>query len=110
LRQSAHTEQLLYKPEETLTELSQIMDLSQGDLILTGTPGGVALKLTSEVSDQLLNPFLSGDKKLELLLESQIENSQYLKRGDIVKCQVKSVDGHIDLGIMENRVVTVDEF
>nr|WP_243239360.1 fumarylacetoacetate hydrolase family protein [Sulfobacillus harzensis] len=41
LRQSASTAQLLYTPEETLTELSRVMDLQAGDVLLTGTPGGV---------------------------------------------------------------------
>jgi 2-keto-4-pentenoate hydratase/2-oxohepta-3-ene-1,7-dioic acid hydratase in catechol pathway len=53
LRQSANTNQLLFKPSETLEELSEIMDLSTGDLVLTGTTGGVALNLSAEVMDQL---------------------------------------------------------
>lgn len=107
LRQSANTEQLLYKPEETIEELSRMMDFDPGDLLMTGTPGGVALKLTGEQFEQLTNPFLPGDKKLDLVLESQTGNKSYLKNGDIVRCEIKSPDGRIDLGFQENRVVSV---
>jgi len=105
LRQSANTEQLLYKPEETITELSGMMDFDPGDLVMTGTPGGVALKLSEEQLLQLSNPFLPSDEKLTLLLESQKENTSYLKSGDVVRCEIKSPDGRIDLGCQENRVV-----
>lgn len=104
LRQSAHTKQLLYKPEETLTELSKIQDFSPGDLLLTGTPGGVALALTSDEFEQLNNPFLSGDKKLNILLESQSKITNYLKVGDTIRCEIKSPNGQIDLGVQINNV------
>jgi 2-keto-4-pentenoate hydratase/2-oxohepta-3-ene-1,7-dioic acid hydratase in catechol pathway len=44
VRQSANTSQLIYKPAETLTHVATIMDLRRGDVILTGTPGGVILR------------------------------------------------------------------
>jgi 2-keto-4-pentenoate hydratase/2-oxohepta-3-ene-1,7-dioic acid hydratase in catechol pathway len=105
LRQSSNTKQLLYKPDETLTELSEIMNLSAGDLLLTGTPGGVALHLTPEDFDKLANPFLPGDKKMEVLVDTQLQNPRYLKDGDVIKCEIKSPDHSIDLGVQENRVV-----
>jgi 2-keto-4-pentenoate hydratase/2-oxohepta-3-ene-1,7-dioic acid hydratase in catechol pathway len=105
LRQEAHTEQLLYKPEETLTELSAMQDFSPGDLLLTGTPGGVALALTSDEFDQLNSPFLSGDKKLDIILESQSKITRYLKIGDTIRCEIKSPNGKIDLGVQANKVV-----
>lgn len=109
LRQSANTEQMLFKPEESLTELSQLMDFSPGDLVLTGTPGGVALHLNSETLDQLMNPFVSFDKKMGLLVESQQDNPRYLKEGDVIRCEVKTADGRVNLGCQENRVVRVTQ-
>lgn len=105
LRQSANTSQLLYKPAETLTELSGVMDLSPGDLLLTGTPGGVAQKLTPEVSEQMMNPFLDGKKKMEVFIESQLGNDRFLKHHDRVRCEIKSADGAIDLGVQINKIV-----
>lgn len=108
LRQSANTGQLLYKPEETLTELSEMMDLSVGDLVVTGTPGGVALHLTKEVMDQIMNPFFPGDKKMTLLMESQQKLPNYLKDGDVIRCEISSPDGSISLGQQISRVVSQD--
>ncbi|MFC2948086.1 fumarylacetoacetate hydrolase family protein [Virgibacillus sediminis] len=104
LRQSANTSQLLFKPAETITELSQIMDLSKGDLILSGTTGGVAMKLTPEILKMVSNPTLSVEEKTNALLESQSENDSYLKDGDIVRARIKSKDGKIDLGELKNAV------
>lgn len=105
LRQSTNTKQLLFKPAETLTELSAIMDLSKGDLLITGTTGGVALNLSPELIGQISNPVLSHQQKLDLLLESQLQNGKYLVDGDIIKCQIRSTDGAIDLGEQINEVV-----
>lgn len=106
LRQNANTGQLLYKPEETLIELSQTMNLSVGDLVVTGTPGGVALHLSKEVMDQIMNPFFPGDKKMALLLESQQKLPNYLKDGDVIRCEISSPDGSIYLGKQVSRVVS----
>ncbi|MEH7095256.1 fumarylacetoacetate hydrolase family protein [Neobacillus vireti] len=107
LRQSANSCQLLYKPAETLTELSEIMDLSKGDLILTGTTGGVALNISPEVNNRLADSSLTAQQRVEIILESQQKNNaRYLKEGDIVRCQIKSPDGSIDLGEQRNKVVT----
>lgn len=72
---------------------------------MTGTPGGVALHLSPEVFNQLSNPFLPGDKRMELIIESQKENPKYLKEGDVIRCEIKSPDSKIDLGVQENKVV-----
>lgn len=106
LRQSANTNQLLYKPAETLTELSEIMDLSKGDLVITGTTGGVALSLTPEILGQLSSHLISYTEKVDLLIESQINNGKYLNDGDVIRCQIKSKDGKIDLGEQVNKVVS----
>ncbi|MDQ0338362.1 2-keto-4-pentenoate hydratase/2-oxohepta-3-ene-1,7-dioic acid hydratase in catechol pathway [Caldalkalibacillus uzonensis] len=105
VRQTSNTAFMLYKPEETLTHLSQIMNLYPGDLLLTGTPGGVALKLTSEELETLWNPFAPYDEKMELIIKSQKNNPDYLKVGDVIKCTAKSTDGKINLGTQENRIV-----
>lgn len=105
VRQLANTSQLLFKPEETLSELSEIVNLEPGDLVLTGTPGGVALNLSSEDMANMSNPSLSSQAKMELLLNSQQGRLAYLNEGDEIVCEIKSSDGRIDLGIQRNRVV-----
>jgi 2-keto-4-pentenoate hydratase/2-oxohepta-3-ene-1,7-dioic acid hydratase in catechol pathway len=105
LRQSANTNQLLFKPAETLTELSETMDLSKGDLIITGTTGGVALNLSKEVMNQISSLATPGQEKLDLLVESQLKIDKYLKDGDVIRCTIKSSNGKIDLGEQVNKVV-----
>lgn len=109
VRQSANTEQLLYKPEETLTELSEIINFYPGDLLLTGTPGGVALNLTAQELALLSNPTVSYDTKMQTLIEKSQAQHHYLQHGDVIKCEIKSKDGHIDLGVQENQVIFMNE-
>ncbi|MEH7335537.1 fumarylacetoacetate hydrolase family protein [Neobacillus drentensis] len=105
LRQSCNSSQLLYKPAETLTELSEVMDLSPGNLIVTGTGGGVALNLSPEVNALLSNLSVPYQQKLDLIVEKQLEGGKYLKDGDIIRSQIKSSNGKIDLGEQTNKVV-----
>lgn len=106
LRQSSNTSLLLFKPAETLTELSEIMDLSKGDLILTGTTGGVALNLSPEVVGKVSGLDVSPQKKLEIILETQLASDKYLQDGDVVRLSIKSADGSIDLGEQISKVVS----
>ena len=106
VRQQANTNQMLFKPAETLTELSEIMDLSPGDLVLTGTAGGVAMQLGGDVMEKMLNPVISGAEKMKLFVESQLNNHRYLKEGDVVRSVIGSADGRIQLGEQVNKVVS----
>ncbi len=60
VRQSANTAQLIYKPVETLSQLASIVGLKRGDLILTGTPGGVIAQGTPALV-QILKTHLLDD-------------------------------------------------
>ena len=106
LRQSANTDQLLFKPAETLVELSEIMDLSRGDLVMTGTTGGVAMNLTPELLGKVTSLAVPGQDKIDMMIEDQADNGRYLKDGDLVRCAIRSADGKIDLGEQRNRVVS----
>lgn len=105
LRQSANTNQLLFKPADTITELSEVMDLSKGDLIVTGTTGGVAMNLAAEEMSKVSDLTIPYDEKAKVMLESQLKLGNYLKDGDVVRCSIKSADGTIDLGEQVNKVV-----
>jgi 2-keto-4-pentenoate hydratase/2-oxohepta-3-ene-1,7-dioic acid hydratase in catechol pathway len=105
LRQSANTNQLLFKPSETIKELSEIMDLSKGDLIVTGTTGGVAMSLATEEMSKVSDLTTPYEEKVKTMLESQSKLANYLKDGDVIRCSIKSADGAIDLGEQVNKVV-----
>jgi len=103
IRQQTSTKKLLYKPSETIQELSEIMNLQIGDLIITGTTGGVALNMSLDTLQQIQNPAVSYETKREILLESQ-NNGYYLKDGDTVTCTIKSANNKINLGILRNKI------
>jgi len=105
VRQDASTAEMVYSPAETLTELSGVMDLFPGDLLATGTPGGVALKVPGPISRTVAN-LLPERLRWKAFLRSQSRNPLYLKAGDRIRSAIRSADGKIDLGVQENRVVT----
>lgn len=105
LRQSANTGQMLYKPAETLAELSGVMDLFPGDLLMTGTPSGVALKAPAPIVRKVAGLLLSQEQRMDTFIRRQLENSNYLQDGDVIRATIQSPSGHIDLGAQENKVV-----
>jgi len=108
IRQKANTSQLLFKPAETLSEISEVMDLYTGDLLLTGTPGGVALRIPSGFIQNLAAMFLSEQTRMKLFVENQLKSPRYLKNGDIIESTIRSSDGQINLGMQMLKVVTMD--
>ena len=47
-RQSGGYELMIYKPEQILAEILEFMSLEDGDIIMTGTPGGVGQVLSGD--------------------------------------------------------------
>ena len=71
LRQSANTNQLLFKPAGTLTELSTIMDFAVGDLVITGTAAGVAMSLSPDVVGTVTSLGVPFKEKTELFSKTR---------------------------------------
>lgn len=105
LRQSANTSAFIVKPEETLTELSSIIDLNPGDMLITGTPSGVAIQAPSKFVQWISNLLFSEKKRMELFVKMQAKTGRYLNDGDIIKSQIKTADERISLGVQENKIV-----
>ncbi|MDG2450466.1 MAG: fumarylacetoacetate hydrolase family protein [Saprospiraceae bacterium] len=102
LRQDATTDQLIFKPAATLTEISSFMNMNVGDLLLTGTPGGVIVKAPSKFKQGLATWLMTNEKKVAIFRK---QKATYLQDGDVIKAQIKSNNGSIDLGIQTNRIV-----
>jgi 2-keto-4-pentenoate hydratase/2-oxohepta-3-ene-1,7-dioic acid hydratase in catechol pathway len=68
LRQNSSTRQLVFNVFDQITQLSQAMTLEPGDLIFTGTPGGVG---------------------------AAMDPRQFLQAGDVVRCEIAGL-GHIE--------------
>lgn len=64
LRQNSNTKNLIFTVWDQIAELSQAMTLKPGDLIFTGTPGGVGLAM---------------------------KPPSFLKAGDVVRCEIEEL-------------------
>ena len=104
VRQDATTDLLIFKPGETLTELSSFADINPGDMLLTGTPGGVILNATPRVGLAILLNFTNDAKRRAKLIQTQ-KTVRYLEPGDQLELSICSRDGNVDLGIQKNRVI-----
>ena len=104
LRQQALAAELSYKPAETLTELSEIQDLAPGDLVVTGTPGGTAVKAPTKAK-MFIARLLPDHKRWELFINNALKDPDYLRDGDRILTSARTADGSIDLGEQHNTVV-----
>jgi 2-keto-4-pentenoate hydratase/2-oxohepta-3-ene-1,7-dioic acid hydratase in catechol pathway len=88
---------MIYSPLEALQALSRFQRLAPGDLLLTGTPEGTALRgLPKPVA--VVAAFLPPALKWKMFFRRQAQNPKYLKQGDIVEVTIGTDDGAIDLG------------
>jgi len=105
IRQDAMAAEMVFSPAETLTEFSHLEDLQVGDLLLTGTPGGVAVHPPNAVVQRFAG-LLPEARKWDLFIKSQRRNTAYLKPGDVVTASIRTRDGALDLGTQRNTVTT----
>ena len=104
VRQKSTAADLSYKPAETLTELSEIQDVGPGDLIVTGTPGGTAVKSPGALK-MFIARLLPDQKRWAMFIEGALKDPDYLNDGDQMIAWAKSADGELDLGIQRNTIV-----
>lgn len=102
VRQKSNTKLLMHKPADTLSEISKIFDMRVGDLLLTGTPGGVAMKVKAKTWwEEFSGTFKTEKEKFSEFIEEQSMSSRYLKSGDKIESTICSEDGLFDLGKQE---------
>lgn len=103
IRQKDSTANLVFKPAESLSEFSQVTDMRVGDVVLTGTPAGCALRVPPPLVVKA-SALLPEAVKWKIFLKMQSKNPKYLKVGDIVASSIKSADGTLNLGTQTNTV------
>ena len=104
-RQRAHVRDISYRPAETLTELSTVQDLGPGDVIVTGTPGGTAVKAPSALKVFIAKQ-LSESRRWKLFIAAAKQDPDYLQNGDQLHLRAATADGAINLGEHHNTVVS----
>ena len=88
---------MIYRPLQALQALTRFQRLDAGDLVMTGTPAGTALRAPAkpiEIIGNLLPPAV----KWKAFFKRQANNPKYLHDGDVVELTIATDDGVIDLG------------
>jgi len=104
VRQDESCADMVYGPAETLSEISQLEALAPGDLILTGTPGGVALQPPGPLLQRLAGALLPDAMRWQAFVAMQARRREYLQPGDRVRATIRTPDGAIDLGTQDTVV------
>ncbi|MFG3480288.1 fumarylacetoacetate hydrolase family protein [Streptomyces sp. NPDC047980] len=101
-RQERTTTDMIVRPAHALSLLARFQQLQPGDVLLTGTPGGTALKSPGRLLTTLA-ALLPPHKRWQKFFARQQANPDYLKDGDVVTARIATDDGALDLG--EQRTV-----
>ncbi|MFI2636557.1 fumarylacetoacetate hydrolase family protein [Streptomyces collinus] len=105
LRQDRTLADMIVRPAQALTLLARFQTLDAGDLLLTGTPGGTALKAPPKAVEKI-GALLPPAVKWKAFFKSQAKNPHYLHTGDLITATIATPDGRIDLG--EQRTPVAD--
>ncbi|EMJ52721.1 FAH family protein [Leptospira interrogans serovar Valbuzzi str. Duyster] len=107
IRQKDSASNLVFKPLESILELSQFCNISTGDVLLTGTPSGCALRAPGKLIQKIAS-ILPEKVKWNLFIKGQEKRTQYLRPGDVIRSTIRSVDHRIDLGEQILNIVEAD--
>ena len=105
VRQSDSTKNLVFKPAETISELSTFANIAAGDVLLTGTPSGCALRLPPAPVRRVVQ-LLPERQFWRLFRKAQGRRRQYLRAGDAISARIASPDGRLDLGEQTTRIAS----
>ena len=103
VRQDSTTADMIVRPARALTLLSRFQPMAPGDLLLTGTPGGTALKAPAKIAG-LAAGLLPPATRWKLFFKRQAANPRYLHDGDVITATIASPDGRLDLGTQHTTI------
>jgi 2-keto-4-pentenoate hydratase/2-oxohepta-3-ene-1,7-dioic acid hydratase in catechol pathway len=104
VRQDSTAAEMIVAPARALTLLSRFQPMSPGDLLLTGTPGGTALKAPGKIAGTLAG-LLPPATRWKLFFKREAANPRYLHDGDVITATIASPDGQLDLGTQRTTVI-----
>ena len=104
VRQDSTTADMIVAPARALTLLARFQPMAPGDLLLTGTPGGTALKAPAKIAGMVAG-LLPPATRWKLFFGRQAANPRYLHDGDVITATIASPDGHLDLGTQRTTVI-----
>ncbi|MFE7032679.1 fumarylacetoacetate hydrolase family protein [Streptomyces sp. NPDC057621] len=103
IRQDSTAADMIVKPARALSLLARFQTLDAGDLVLTGTPGGTALKSPGPVMEKI-GALLPPAVKWRAFFKRQADNPHYLKDGDVIAATITDPLRGVDLGRQTNIV------
>ena len=103
-RQDSTAGEMIVRPARALTLLSRFQPMAPGDLLLTGTPGGTALKAPAKITG-MLAALLPPATRWRLFFKREAGNPRYLRDGDVLTATIASPDGQLDLGTQRTTVI-----
>lgn len=106
VRQQAYCGEMLFKPDQTLTELASLHAMQAGDLVATGTPAGCAAKAPGKLVMFILKHFMSDAGKWKAFIAKATKNPLYLRPDDVMTLSIRTDDGALDLGQQRTKVVS----
>ena len=104
VRQDSTAADMIVPPARALTVLSRFQPMAPGDLLLTGTPGGTALKAPAKIAG-LVAGLLPPATRWKLFFSREAANPRYLRDGDVITATIASPDGQLDLGTQRNTIM-----
>jgi 2-keto-4-pentenoate hydratase/2-oxohepta-3-ene-1,7-dioic acid hydratase in catechol pathway len=104
IRQDSTAADMIVRPAQALTLLSRFQPMAPGDLLLTGTPGGTALKAPARIAG-LVAGLLPPATRWRLFFRREAANPRYLHDGDVITATIASPDGRLDLGTQHNTII-----
>ncbi|MGP3690453.1 fumarylacetoacetate hydrolase family protein [Streptomyces sp. IBSNAI002] len=103
VRQDSTPADMITKPDRALTALARFQAMDPGDVLLTGTPGGTALRSPGKALE-LIGSLLPPARKWRAFFARQERNPAYLTPGDVVTTSISTSDGSLDLGTQRTPV------
>jgi len=104
MRQDSTAADMIVRPAQALTALARFQPMAPGDLLLTGTPGGTALKAPAKAAEKLAG-LLPPATRWKLFFGREARNPRYLHDGDVIAATIASPDGRLNLGTQHNTVI-----
>jgi 2-keto-4-pentenoate hydratase/2-oxohepta-3-ene-1,7-dioic acid hydratase in catechol pathway len=105
LRQNVRSTEMIYDPAVSLTDISRHMNMKRGDLLLTGTPGGVTTSASPKLIQALKDHLMDDEARVKEMRIEMTKGRAFMKPGDICSAEMKDIRSGKSLGGLANIIV-----
>lgn len=108
IKQESASSLQIYKAPETISQASEFLNLASGDLILTGTPGGVIAHATPQIAKITLEHMFDDTRRRAGLVEEFHKMDPFLQTGDTLSLTLSDDKNELDLGGQLTKIGTAN--